>query len=247
MLLLLNEGEKDIDEIKRVMAVTSTSILPQIKIMKKAGLIDQQADKHYVLSKIGTLVVAKLKYLCDICSLFDTDTQYWMKHDLSLIPEELLYNIGEICECSILQSNPISPFEPCEECIDCLNKSKVINSVLMFVHPTYPSIFAKHAQNGREITLIVGEQVFDFYKKNYKEEFDALIDGKNSRLFLVKENSKPFLFINTDAFMSLSLPDEGGVYDLKPICSYSPRSLKWGEDLFNHYLQIYDLESILTL
>jgi predicted transcriptional regulator len=246
VLFLLNEKSRDIDEIKENMGVSSNSILPEIKKMKEIGLMEQN-DRHYVLSKIGKPIVAKLKSLHDICSLFGTNAEYWKNHDLSSIPEELLYQMDIIGECDMIQLDYVDPFKACQVHIDHLNRSNDIKAIFMFVHPSYPSIFANLAQRGIKISLIVTKDVLEILKMKYKEEFDIFITEQNSCVFLIDENMDPCCISITDTFLGLFLPNKSGIYDRKPIFSFTTESLKWGEKLFNHYLQKSNIVDIETL
>ena len=50
LLMLLNSGPQEWDDIKRILKVTSTGMLPQIKILEEEHLIEQNGQKVFINS-----------------------------------------------------------------------------------------------------------------------------------------------------------------------------------------------------
>ncbi|MDP3565279.1 MAG: transcriptional regulator, partial [Methanoregula sp.] len=59
LLVLLNSGPKSWDEIKTVLAVSSTGMLPQIKIMEEEHLITREGKK-IKLTPMGKVLIGYL-------------------------------------------------------------------------------------------------------------------------------------------------------------------------------------------
>ena len=86
LLLLLMEGPRDIEQIKTSLNVTSKAMMPQIKILKKQGLILQKEDT-YVLSEIGNLVVGNMLPLLNTLEVIEENKEYWASRDTSVISQ----------------------------------------------------------------------------------------------------------------------------------------------------------------
>ena len=96
LLLLLMEGPRDIEQIKTSLNVNSKAMMPQIKILKKQGLILQKGDT-YELSEIGKLVVGNMLPLLNTLEVIEENKEYWASRDISVIPRSclcVLVNLG---------------------------------------------------------------------------------------------------------------------------------------------------------
>jgi predicted transcriptional regulator len=85
ILLLLLEGPKDINTIKKILKASATSVQPQIKMLKEKRLVVQDKDV-YRLSEIGKIVAEKMKPLLDTLSVLEQNSDYWADRDISKIP-----------------------------------------------------------------------------------------------------------------------------------------------------------------
>ena len=70
LLLLLKDGPKTIEEIKKGLKVSSSPIMAQIRILLKEGLLVQKGDS-YCLSVKGKLIVPKMEPLLSTFQVFD--------------------------------------------------------------------------------------------------------------------------------------------------------------------------------
>ncbi len=89
LLILLDSGPKSWEEVKTALGVTSTGMLPQIKILEEEHLITR-SGKNYALTPMGKTIVAHTVPLIKTVEVFDTHKKFWEEHDLSVLPEEIL-------------------------------------------------------------------------------------------------------------------------------------------------------------
>ncbi|WP_243684775.1 hypothetical protein [Methanosarcina barkeri] len=81
-----------------------------MKKMKDSGLITQKG-KIYSLSEIGEIIVENMQPLLSTTETLGENTEYWLSHDLSSIPEFLLERIGELGHCELLEPDVGHLFE----------------------------------------------------------------------------------------------------------------------------------------
>jgi len=129
LLLLLMEGPRDIEQIKTFLNVTSKAMMPQIKILKKQGLVLQK-DDTYILSEIGKLVVGNMLPLLSTLEVLEENKEYWASKDTGVVPSELLMRLGELGECRVIEPDLNHLFDLPREFTENLIKSRYIMSSL---------------------------------------------------------------------------------------------------------------------
>ncbi|HIH75300.1 MAG TPA: winged helix-turn-helix domain-containing protein [Methanosarcina sp.] len=237
VLLLLEEGPKTGDEIKTALNVNSTSIMPQIKKLKEGRLIVQDEKSAYRLSDMGEIVVEKMEPLLDTVRVFEENYDYWINHDFTAIPENLLNRIDELGNYFMLEADLNRLFEVPEDFKKNLLESKNIKMFLSYFNPLHIEIYSELIKKGAEMCLILTEPVFDRMKKDYYEDLKALVESKNSKVYICDKNVT-LKNVVTERFCSLVLFDKKGKFDHQRLMSFDESALKWCEDLFSHYKEI---------
>lgn len=102
VLLLLLDGPKDIEFIKKILNTSATSIHPQVKKLKQQHLIVQQ-ENLCKLSEIEKIVAENMKLLLDTISVLEENADYWADRDMSEIPHFLLRRINELGHCTLIE------------------------------------------------------------------------------------------------------------------------------------------------
>ena len=74
VLLLLLEGPKDINTIKKILKASATSVQPQVKMLREKHLVVQDREL-YRLSEIGKIIAEKMKPLLDTLSVLEENTR----------------------------------------------------------------------------------------------------------------------------------------------------------------------------
>ncbi|WP_370576009.1 helix-turn-helix transcriptional regulator, partial [Methanomethylovorans sp.] len=98
VLLLLQDGAKEMEFLLRSLNTTRQALLPQIRILEEHHLVSHDRDT-YELTTIGKLIVDKIAPVIDTVDALDADIDYWGSHILDFIPPHLLKRIGEIGKC----------------------------------------------------------------------------------------------------------------------------------------------------
>lgn len=103
LLILLNKGPQEWDDIKRILKVTSTGMLPQIKILEEENLI-QRDGRRFSLTPIGKVLATRIEPLVRTMETLDKNRKFWREHDLTVLPFELLLDIGDLGNYSIIEN-----------------------------------------------------------------------------------------------------------------------------------------------
>ena len=234
LLFFLRDSPKTLSEIKDYFGVTSPEIKPRIKEMEAANLIVKQ-DGAYQLTNFGKILSSYYKPLLDTITAIESNGDFWESHDLSAIPEELLYRIQELKYCKVVKAENYNLFESHKEFIDNVSSSLHFKGASCIFIPPWIELFTDLASEGVQIEIILTELIFNKIKTEYSSELRTLLEG-NTRLYVCTEPLNA-AFATTDQFFSLALNTiNGNFYDHKnDLIGVDQTSIKWGESLFEYY------------
>ncbi|WP_369425118.1 helix-turn-helix transcriptional regulator [Methanothrix sp.] len=236
LLLLLRNGPRTMDEIRAILNVTTTGMLPQIKILTEHGLVTKERGE-YRLTVLGEIISAHLKDLVDTLDVLEREETYWRDHDLSAIPPHLRMRIRELAGYRLISSGEEELYESHHEFLEKIRHSQRVHGFSPVLHPVYPRFFLDLARKGTEITLILTESVYEKCQRQYGEMLEEGMRYENARLQISNEEFR-FAFVVTDIFFSLTLFFRDGRFDTKvDLNSLDSNALKWGEDLFTYCLE----------
>ena len=236
LLLFLRSGPKNIDEIKKALQVSSTSILPQIKKLKEQKLVLQE-DKTYELAPIGKVLVEKMDPIVSTLELFEENFEYWAERDLQGIPPGLRKRLWELGTCKLIKPDLERMFEFDPEFMDNLNRAEHIFESITYFHPALITLCRDIANKGVKISLLVTEPVLRRCIEDYREDLLHFLGLENVKLFLHSGELRIASLTVTDDSMTLSLFPRKRHFDGESLVSYDPCSLNWGMELFNHLLK----------
>lgn len=243
LLLLLMEGEKDRDQIKTALNVTSTAIIPQIKKLKEAGLVIQE-DDNYRLSDMGQVLVENMLPYLNIVEVFEENGEYWLTRNLKGIPWPLLKRLGELGNYLLIEPDLNYLFEFPREFRENIFKSDFVMAFTAYFHPEYPAIYSKLAEQGVDVSLILTPSVLERLQKDYAEQMEKISVYENTEIFVTDEISGLATIVTTDRFLFLCFFNKSGHYDHRIIMSFDPRALQWSQELFRNYQEKADKLSL---
>jgi predicted transcriptional regulator len=233
LLILLNREPREWDEIRQILNVTSTGMLPQIKILEAEHLIVRDGRK-FSLTPMGKVLSTQMEPLVRTLDLLDKNRKFWREHDLSVLPPEILCSIGDLGDYQILEI-PDEDFFNVNLFLENIAQAKMIKGVAHTVHPKYPQFFLTLAKNGVDSSLILTPSVYRVIKEKYRDLLEEWLDCGNVHLSVADSEIK-FSFVVTDQNVSLSFFYNSGAFDSKrDVVSVNPSARKWGETLFAYY------------
>jgi predicted transcriptional regulator len=233
LLILLNSGPREWDDIKRILKVTSTGMLPQIKILEEEHLIDREGRK-FSLTPLGKILTTYMEPLVRTMDVLDRNKKYWHEHDTGVLPHEVLMNIGDLGNYQIIEVPDedlfnINPF------LQSIAQARTIKGISHTVHPKFPEFFTALAKKGVQSSLIFTPNVYKIVSENYPDMFEEYLNCRNASLYVSKENLK-FSFAVSDSLFSLSLFYSTGIFDSKhDVISRDPSALHWGDQIFSYF------------
>lgn len=235
LLLLLKSGPRTWDEIKTDLQVTSTGMLPQIKILIERNLLLKIQDKYF-LTDIGKTIVHYLDPLSKIVDIVGSQESYWTTHDYSALPLSFRMMIGDLGKIHLNIVDTEEILEPPKEFLENIRNSKFVCGLSPVMYPSYPRFFVNCAKEGMNVTIVMTKVIFDKVRSEYKEELVEGFDVPNLHLYTLDKQIK-FACIVTDTYLWLSLFDKNGTYDPRSqLISYDPSARIWGEKLIKNFM-----------
>ena len=234
LLLLLENGSKNIDEIRNELDVTATSILPQIKKLIDSDLIVQE-DKMYSLTLLGEFIVKKVKPLISALDVVEQNNKYWTGHDLNAIPRNLLERISELEDCILIEPDLNHIYEPAQEIIDNMANAKRVATFASYFNPAYLPLYVELGRKEAELSLNFTQSVWDHLSNEHSRMIKEIMEMENVSLYVSKEGTKPTEITVTDRIMLLGLFDKNGKFDQQFVMSFKPKALRWGQELFDYF------------
>jgi len=233
LLILLGNGSREWDEVKKILKVTSTGMLPQVKILEEEHLIVRDGRK-FSLTPMGRVIVTHMEPLIRTMEVFDRNRKFWQDHNIGVLPQELLLSIGDLGDYQIVELPDedlfnINPF------LASLSQAKTLRGITHTVHPKFPEFFTALAKKGVHSSLIFTPNVFKVVSENYTDLLREYLGCSTASLYVSKENLK-FSFAVSDTYFSLSLFYNTGMFDSKhDITSRDASALRWGDQIFTYF------------
>ena len=233
LLLLLRSGPRTWDEIKTLLNVTATGMLPQIKILEEENLLKRE-DKIFSLTPMGEVLADHMEPFTGTVDIFNKNKKFWQEHAIGEIPGDILFDIRDLGDYRIVENSDEEIFD-INSFLNNIAGAKFVKGISHTIHPKYPNFFLSMAQKGTNASLILTPGVFKIMKEKYYAELEAGLKIKTASLYVAKTDIK-FSFIVTESYFSISLFYTNGIFDSKnDVISRDASALKWGERMFAHY------------
>ncbi|WP_462272424.1 helix-turn-helix transcriptional regulator [Methanohalophilus sp.] len=147
LLVYLKDGPRNMAAIKKALDVTSTGVLPQIKLLKDNDIILQK-DDEYELSIFGSIVVQKIMPVFKLTRTLEKNPEYWFSRDISALPMQFMERLGDLGDSKVIEPDVNSLFDPPQELIDHLLVSRHVIAITSYFHPYYVRHFLELARKG---------------------------------------------------------------------------------------------------
>jgi predicted transcriptional regulator len=236
VLLLLQDGAKEMEVLVKALDTTRQALLPQIRTLEDHYLVSHRRDT-YELTSIGKLIVDEMTPLRGILKVFDNDTDYWGTHKLDFIPPHLLKKIGQLGQCRIINPPLHDAYELNRDIVKTTLKSRSLISVTSYLHPSFPTVSAKFSEMGIQVQMIITADMFKQLKLQDYDQFRQLLKLENTTYWLYPKDIGFMSFIQNDYCSLLRLITNNGLFDNKQLLFCDPAALQWGREFFEHYLK----------
>lgn len=214
---------------------TSANIVPRISELEKKNLICKYNGK-YCLTSIGMISAKKLRQADKLSQLIEEHGRFLNGHDLTAIPGNLLYRIGEFWECKLIENGMENIAATYWTVLDHISRSNYIKGISPIFDAYYPEFFLSMAQRGIPISIITTNSIYEKVEKDYADALQAYLKLDNARLYVTDDIRLAFAV--TDTFASISIHHKNGDFDASTnLMSFEKTALGWGEELFEYYRQ----------
>lgn len=237
LLILLDSGSKNIDEIRDALDVTATSILPQIKRLIDDDLVIQE-ERMYKLTVLGEFIIKTIKPLISALEVVEKNKSYWIGHDLNSIPRHLLERISELGDCTLIEPDLNHIYEPSKKIIDSMSNAKQASTFASYFNPAYLPLYVELGRKDAELCLNFTQSVWDHLSNKHSSMINELMGMDNVSLYVSKEGIKLTEITVTDKIMLLGLFDNQGKFDQQFIMSSEPSALLWCQELFDYFKRL---------
>ncbi len=236
ILISLIDGKKPLGDLRIGLKILATTAIHALRELEKNNLVHQEKDKNYALTNIGRIVALKLLDFSNTSEALKKHERFWLEHDLSGIPDHMLKKIGWLKNSDMIQINPLDIIKTHNSFINFVKNAKWIRGVSPLFSTDYPIIFKDVVEMGINTQLILTDSVLGKLIDTIGlENLKKLIHNHSLELLVTEENLK-VAFMVTDAFLSLGLFANNGVYDIThDLIGTDDRTVYWGHELFEYY------------
>lgn len=167
---------------------------------------------------------------------------YWESRDLSAVPEQMLDKIGDLGEVIVHEPDLNHLFEPPKQLLKSLEQAKNVSTFYSYFCPSCPFNYSKLAKKETNFNLILTRSVYNRLKDEYEEQYKAMMESKNSKLYVCDDDAIKLGALSiTDDLILIAFFNKEGHFDHKKVISFEENALEWGRNLYSHYMQIAEL------
>jgi predicted transcriptional regulator/CheY-like chemotaxis protein len=240
ILFNLKKGEKDINDLQKVLGGRKTTILHAIKEMSDSDLVTKNRQS-YTLTNLGIIKTNVLYNVMRVFEKLEMNPDFWLNHDISSIPPEALDRASMLFQSEIIFPDPSTPLKFHEKLELMLARSKKIRAILPILIFPKSDIFLDFLRKGGQVDLLITDKfmktLFD-EEGSFSPEFKHSLQFENFKLRLTFSDLKLALIV-TESFVYLGLWRHDGVYDVGSGTIYTGNlAVTWGLQLFEYYFNI---------
>ena len=234
----LRNGESlTLSQLSERVGASSPAAVHALRELAKEHVTYQDEKRNYLLTNIGEIVMRKLEDINKGLNALSKHRQFWLEHDLSGIPNNLLDRIGCLEDSEVISSTTTDLFKVISIYNMLLENAKQVRGVTPFFTEDMPASFQKMMAKGGDTELVFTSEVLDAVLEHVDRSLLKEALQTNLKFFTI-ERAPSVAFTVTDYFMSIGFYRHDGAYDWsKEILSYSEDSLSWGSSLFQYYVE----------
>jgi predicted transcriptional regulator len=236
LILSLYESQKSLGDLRASLKISSTTAIHALKELEKGNLTFQEKNKKYSLTNIGKIIAIKLLDFCNAAEVLQKHERFWLEHDLSGIPHDMIEKIGWLKDSNVIAIDVLNIIKTHEHYISSLSNAKWIKGVTPIFSSDYTNAYKVLAEKNIIIKLVLSQDVLKKLIEVMGPDYlDFLINKHQAEIFVTDENLK-VAFTVTDVFFSLGFFNNIGVYDIaQDLISTDDMAVCWGHELFKYY------------
>lgn len=237
IILSLNKGNKDLNELKSELKLESSAALHALKKLENNDIIIKKGNE-YSLSTFGKLYAVKSENLFKSFYAIKKCEKIWLDHLINGIPKTLLKEIRCLSNSFLVESTPTDIIKPHSHYAKLVAKAHEIKGVSPIFYYPYVDLFKNALERNAEVELILTPLILAKTVETAGVEIiNELISSKDLKLYEIDEDVK-IAFTVAENFLSIGLFSTEGLYDATVnLINYDTDAIEWGNKLFNYYLK----------
>lgn len=226
-------------ELKKETGISSSTISHNLSTLEKKKITTKEGEK-YSLSPIGHLITYNLIENMKTTAVINKFQKFWLNHDLTGIPPELIKKIGDLYNSSLVESESEEIYKPHETYQEIILKSNYIKGVSPIFRFNYIDLFRNIIiENDIDVELILTndiiKKIIEGIDPESLENLKESLSQDKVKIWVINNNVR-IAFTVTDKYLSLGLFHEHGDYDnTKDLVSDDHDAVAWGNKLFEYY------------
>ena len=217
VMLELQKQRLKLSHVSKKLDMTVTEASRHLQRLSEAKLIQKDVEGLYGLTPFGVLTLSLLSGICFI----SRNRQYFLEHDLSRLPSELVERIGEFSSASLGTGDIMTSFRLSEIMLQEASEYMWILSDQILTS-TVP-IIGERMKSGVEFRFIFPENLVP------PPGVKPAPGAQRRTLPKVEE-----IILMTEKEVMFGFPDLNGRIDYALLIGKDPKSHKWCKDLFLH-------------
>ncbi|MFP3952129.1 MAG: helix-turn-helix transcriptional regulator [Candidatus Bathyarchaeia archaeon] len=233
-ILSLMEGAKPLADLQADMQRRNTTILHALNDLAEIGIVEQ-VNKDYKLTSLGLMEGALLRASVDMAETLENFQEFWLSHDVSVIPPHLMLQIGALKDSHLIKMEEVNLGRVHSSFLELLGESKMIQGISPIFHEDYITIFAGLLEKGAEVELILTGEVLGQIESTIG--LDSMLPYiEQGKLRILRRDNLSIGLTVTDKILSLGLFTIQGTYDYSmDLVSSEPGAREWGLSLYRYY------------
>jgi predicted transcriptional regulator len=237
ILQLLSEKPLRLTKLGEKVDANNPEVSRHLDRLKNANLVKKNPDGSYYMTTFGEIMMPLLPTF----SIIAAHPDYFLEHDLSLLPHSFIRRLGELGDCEISRGTPINLHRMEETAGTCTTRIYTMsNEFVSKVSENDPSISNPAVDSEFDFKWVLPESQLE--DTNLMAMADQCGPSQDDHYRVVPR--VPLFISILDNEVLISFLDEKGRTDFSLcFCSKHPDALKWGMDLFH---QIWDSGQLLS-
>lgn len=211
------------------LSVSRSGVYKALDELEDQALVTDDRDVWTVTS-LGRLVVDEIERH-DALDELASDREYWLSHDVSVLPRRLRTGLVALRDLEVLRNRPNDPRYLERWGVELLRDADHLTAGSTILHDEYANAMDQQVKFGSQTRLVTDRSLVDDNPQRYQRLSQRRPDGVDERVC-----DLPCSFTLTDDVFTLSLPLMDGRYDRETeLVAESPEALAFGERFVNYY------------
>ena len=238
VLISLSGGKKSPHDLRKELNVSSSTASHALRELENNNFIYHDAERNYLLTNSGKILTNRLIDDKDLIETLHKFESFWLKYDLSAIPDHLLDKIGWLKDSRIVSGTPNNVLKTYTTVMKLLKDAKKVRVVSSILIPDVKLLFDMFGAE-KDLRVILTEEVLNSSIEAVGREQLRKATEKNVKLCIIRQNPKIGVLAVTEHFVSLGPFRLDGTFDFaNHLMSCNKKAIDWGLALFNHYAEV---------